>query len=360
MADLGRFTDKLKEAPTAYTYRDLILLPGRSEVEPSDVDLSTWVTPHIKIPTPFIASPMDTVTGANMAIAIYRAGGIGVLHRNCSTEEQVAMVEKCLLENARFGAAVSPFDLDRAKKLEKYVDFLLVDVSHFHNSNVFSAAKKLMKEVGTEVVVGNVGTYEAVRDITNEMPHVAGIRVGIGSGSICSTIGVTRAGSPTAFATARAADALRIAESYIPIWSCGGIQGAGDVALALALGAHAVVIGNLFAGCDESPGDIWEQSDGTKYKSYRGMGSASARESRANDRYKSPKGVAEGVEGIVPYRGPVVKVVNELASGLRASLGYAGARNIAEMHGKARLAVITALGSGETNPHGLLKNESQV
>ena len=227
------------------------------------------------------------------------------------------------------GAAVSPHDLERAKALEKYVDVLVSDVAHFHNVNVIEAAKKLTHQVGTEFIVGNIGTAEATRDAVNALDDkIAAIRAGVGSGSICVTSEVTKAGAPTLFAVAQIGETLAEMGLNIPIIADGGIRAAGDATLALAAGASAVMMGNVFAGCTESPGGLIKIG-GKYYKPYRGMGSTSSRQKRfAMDRYSQPaKGIAEGVEGVVPYRGDVQTVVEEFTAGLRACVRICG-RNI--------------------------------
>jgi IMP dehydrogenase len=259
------------------------------------------------------------------------------------------------------GAAVSPFDLDRAKKLDEFVDILVTDVSHFHNANVFKATKRLLSEVSAEVVVGNIGTYQAAEDAIAELETVSGFRVGIGSGSICTTAEVTKAGSPTLFATAQVSDAVTKYDAKIPIIADGGIRNPGDVSLALAAGASAVMVGNLFARCKESPGTLITIG-GRYYKQYRGMGSPTARAKRYSlDRYSMPsKGVPEGVEGWVPYKGEVNTVLDEMVAGLRASMGYAGARSIEELWTKAKLAALSPSGAEEAGPHDiLLPSETQ-
>ena len=473
------FRDKFRDAEHALTFNDVLLLPGWTTVEPSEVDVRTHVTRDVMLNVPFVSSPMDTVTESDMAIALARQGGLGVLHRNCSIEEEVEMarrvkraesliirdvitvtpettVEELLrmmeqhrihgfpvveddnrlvgivtwrdvrladpqlkvrdvmtkdvitateditLEEAKrilhrhrieklpivdeegrvrglitmrditlkgtypnavrddqgrliCAAAISPFDLRRAKALDKYVDILVVDVAHFHNKNCFEAAKRLLKEVSAEVIVGNIGTYEAAEDCITKLDGVAGLRVGIGSGSICTTSIVTRAGSPTLYAVAQAADAVRDYGADIPVMADGGIRNPGDVAVALAVGASCVMMGNVFAGCTESPGRLIAL-EGRYYKEYYGMGSAAARKKRyALDRYSQPsKTITEGVEGWVPYRGPVSEIVAEFVGGLKAAMGYVGARTIPEMWEKARLALVTERGADELKPHDIL------
>ena len=483
-ASKSSFRDKFSNIQVAMTFRDAIILPGRAEVEPSAIDVHTRVTRKHHLNIPFVSSPMDTVTESEMAIAVARQGGLGVVHRNCSTDEQVEMtkrvkraealiirdvitvapedtvgqalalmekhnisglpvVEKTRLvgivtgRDVRFAqasllvkqvmtkevvkadegtsieeakrllrdhkieklpivnktgelaglitfkdillrgkypeaardengqllcaAAVSPFDLDRAKKLDEHADILVTDVSHFHNDNVFKATKKLMSEVSAEIIVGNIGTYQAAEDAIAELEGISGFRVGIGSGSICTTTEVTKAGSPTLFATAQVADAVAKYAADIPIIADGGIRTAGDVAIALTAGASAVMIGNLLARCRESPGTLITIG-GRYYKQYRGMGSQTARAKRYSlDRYSMPsKGVPEGVEGWVPYKGEVSILLDELVSGLKASMGYAGARSIEELWHKATLAALSPSGADEAKPHDiLLPSESQ-
>ena len=474
----GRFTDRILKAPVAFTFRDLILLPGLSKVEPGEIDVRTRVSTSHQLNIPFVSSPMDTVTEAEMAIALARQGGLGVLHRNCTIEEEVEMAKrvkraesfiikdvitvkpdqtvgeaievmrkhdisglpvvddgdrlvgivtardvrfadmglrvadvmtgveqlvtvgeditiedaKRILQEHRIeklpvvdeqgrlkglitvkdimlrdkfpnavrdeegrllcAAAISPFDLERAVKLDKWVDILVIDVAHFHNRNCFEATKRILKNVGADVVVGNIGTYQAAEDTITELDGIAGFRVGIGSGSICITMEFLKAGSPTLFATAQVADAVADYGADLPIIADGGVRSPGDAALALALGASCVMMGNVFAGCREAPGEM-VAIGGRYFKRYRGMASPSARARRhAVDRYHT-KGVTEGVEGLVPYRGDVASVVAEFVEGLKAAMGYAGARNIRELWENARLAMLTEVGVKEAGPHSI-------
>ena len=474
------FYSRLVNASGVYTFRDFVLLPGRSDVEPSNVDLSVQLTKSVTLNLPLVSSPMDTVTEADLAIALARQGGIGIIHRNMSVEEQVENAKrvkraesfiirdvvtigpsdrvsdafelmqrksisglpvvgsderltgiltkrdvnfadaneivgnvmtkevvfagpevtieeakkimhkqkieklpvvdrdkkllglvtiKDVYSRERFpfaardtqgrllvGAAVSPHDVERAKALEKYVDVLVSDVAHFHNVNVLESAKKLTKEVSTEFIAGNIGTIEGTRDTIEALDgRVAGIRAGVGSGSICVTSEVTKAGAPTLFAVSQIAVALQEVGVSIPIIADGGIRAAGDAALALAAGASAVMMGNVFAGCTESPGGLIKIG-GKYYKPYRGMGSSTSRQKRfAMDRYSQPaKGIAEGVEGVVPYRGDVQTVVEEFSAGLRASFGYAGATSIKDLWTKAKFGAVTAAGIDELRPHSII------
>ena len=474
------FRSKFEDAEKALTFNDVLLLPGWTTVEPNQAEVKTRVSRNIELNIPLVASPMDTVTEAEMAIALAREGAIGVLHRNCSAKEEVAMarsvkraealiirdvitvnpdttvdellrlmeehnikgfpvvenedrlvgivtwrdvrlaeiglkVKDVMTESVVTGsedtsleeamkilhehrieklpiidesrrvkglitmkditlkgtyqdavrdeegrlicaAAISPFDLPRAKALDRYVDILVLDVSHFHNSNCFDGAKEILKGVEADVIVGNIGTYEAAEDVITKLDGVAGLRVGIGSGSICSTSVVTRAGAPTLYATSRVADAVKKYGADIPIIADGGIRNPGDVAVAMAVGASCAMMGNVFAGCRESPGRLVAM-EGRYYKEYYGMGSERARKKRyAQDRYSQPsKSISEGVEGWVPYRGPVKDILGEFTGGLKAAMGYVGANTIPEIWEKARLALITERGAQEAAPHDIMR-----
>ncbi len=363
------FRSKLQSSPLAHTFRDVILLPGYSEVEPPDVELRTRASRRYWIPLPFMSSPMDTVTEAKLAIELAKSGGLGVLHRNCSVEKQVGMAREVKQhpldgcegastdgeERLLCAAAISPFDLERAKKLDKYVDILVVDVAHFYTEKCMEAAKKLLREVEADVVVGNVGTYEAAADILYKLDGVAGFRVGIGSGSICLTMDSLRVGAPTLFSTAQVADAVAELGADVPVIADGGIGSAGEAALALAAGASAVMMGRVFAQCEEAAGESISV-DGKVWRRYRGMASPSAKALRhAIDRYQPVKKVFEGIEGWVLVKGPVRHVVEELAEGLRAIMGYVGAPNIPSMWEKARFALISESGWSEVAPHGVLQ-----
>ncbi len=472
------FRDKFRNAEPALTFNDVLLLPGWTTIEPSEADVRSRVTKKTELNVPFVSSPMDTVTGSDMAIALARHGGLGVLHRNCTRGEEVEMArnvkraealiirdvvtvkkdstvsdliglmeehnihgfpvvdddklvgivtwrdfrladrglrvedvmtkevitagEDISLEEAKeilhehrieklpivneegkvaglitmrditlkgtypdavrdeegrliCAAAISPFDLERAVAFDEYVDILVTDVAHFHNKNCFEAARKVLDNVAAEVVVGNIGTYEAAEDCLTKLDGVAGLRVGIGSGSICSTSLVTRAGSPTLYACTQAADAVKDYGSDATIIADGGIRNPGDIAVALAVGASCAMMGNVFAGTSESPGRL-VALEGRYYKEYYGMGSAAARKKRyAQDRYSQPsKTINEGVEGWVPYRGGVTDIVSEFVGGLKAAIGYVGARTIPEMWEKARLALVTERGAQEISPHDIM------
>jgi IMP dehydrogenase len=252
------------------------------------------------------------------------------------------------------GASMSPLDPERCGALDAVADFLVTDVAHFHNSNVLRAMAKLLPQLSKDVIVGNIGTRKAVLDIASELPRVDGFRVGIGSGSVCTTSEVTRVGAPTLFAVADVATAVDEAKLDVPVMADGGIRGAGDAALALATGASSVMLGSLLAGCEESPSKVVNRG-GKKMKIHRGMASSAARKVRfALDRYSLPaKGLDEGVEAYVPYSGATADVIGNLANGLKASFGYAGARGIQDLWRVASFGLVSQAGSAELGAHTL-------
>ena len=469
------YRDKLLKARDGVTFDDVLVVPDLSPIEPKETDLKTNFSRHIKLNVPISSSPMDTVTEWEMAVAMARIGGIGIIHRNMSRNEEATMVrnvkraESLIIRNVHtidkmtpisvaknimqtkniagfpvteneklvgiitkrdiefnekeegkvheimtkdviyasdditpedarkllyehrveklplvdksmrvvglitskdmttrqkfpiatrdeegkliVGAAVGPFDVDRAVLMEKEgADLLVIDTAHAHNSNVLSAIKKLKKEVTIDVVVGNVATAKATEDLI--ACDVDGIKVGIGPGSICTTRIVAGIGVPQITAISDAADAA--AQSGVPIIADGGIRFSGDIVKALAAGASAVMIGSLLAGTDESPGQEMI-INGRKYKSYRGMGSMGAL-IKGSDRYgkfSGSKFVAEGVEAAVPYRGKVDETVYQLSGGIRAGMGYAGCRNIKELREKTSFIRITTNGLSESHPHDI-------
>ena len=361
----GSFLAKLNGARSVYTFRDFILLPGRSEVEPGDIDIASRLTKRIKLRLPLVSSPMDTVTEWRLALEMARLGGAGAIHRNMSTEAQVAQAKKvkefkgeALSEDDKgrplVGASVSPLDRERCIALDRVVDFMVADVAHFHTSRVMDAARKVTPDIRADFIAGNVGTRKAVFDILDELPRVDGFRAGIGSGSICITTEVTRVGAPTLFAVAEVASALHDRKKDIPIIGDGGIRNPGDAALAFAAGASTAMLGSMLAGTEEACSKIVIRG-GRKFKEHRGMASAGARKVRyALDRYSVPaKGLNEGVEAYVPYAGRAAEIVSTMENGLKAAFGYAGAGSVRDMWKKAEFGAMTAAGSTEIGAHSL-------
>ncbi|MFI0898765.1 IMP dehydrogenase [Streptomyces sp. NPDC020983] len=478
-----------KFAALGLTYDDVLLLPGASDVLPNQVDTSSLVSRNVRVNIPLLSAAMDKVTEARMAIAMARQGGVGVLHRNLSVEDQVNQVD--LVKRSESGMVTDPitvrpdatlaeadglcakfrisgvpvtdeagkllgivtnrdmaFETDRSRqvrevmtpmplvtgkvgisgvdamallrrhkieklplvdedgrlcglitvkdfvKAEQYpnaakdsegrlvvgaavgtgpealdraqalvgagVDFLVVDTSHGHNSNALNWMAKIKSAVGIDVVGGNVATRDGARALIDA--GVDGVKVGVGPGSICTTRVVAGIGVPQVTAIYEAAVACQ--DAGIPVIGDGGLQYSGDIGKALAAGAQSVMLGSLLAGCEESPGELLF-INGKQFKSYRGMGSLGAMQSRgqgrsySKDRYfqaevaSDDKLVPEGVEGQVPYRGPLAAVLHQLVGGLRQTMGYVGAATVAEMATKGRFVRITAAGLKESHPHDI-------
>ncbi len=250
------------------------------------------------------------------------------------------------------GAAIGPFDIERALTLEKEgADVLVVDTAHAHNENVLSSLKKMRKDVTVDLVAGNIATKEAAEDLISL--GVDGLRVGIGPGSICTTRIIAGIGVPQLTAIS---DVAEVADGHgIPVIADGGVRFSGDIVKAFAAGANTVMLGSLFAGTEESPGaEII--LNGRKYKSYRGMGSIGAIQTGISDRYGklgSTKFVAEGVEGVVPFRGRTEEVLFQLIGGVKSGMGYVGARNIEELRKNSRFVKISSSGLKESHPHDI-------
>ncbi len=471
--------EKLKT--TAITFDDVLLEPRFSDVVPSEVDVSTRMTKRIGLNLPLLSSPMDTVTESELAIALAKEGGLGVIHKNMSIEAQTEevykvkrsangiivdpvtlppdasvararqlmeqhnvsgvpitepdgrlvgiltrrdlrfletgdilisqvmtkeglvtatgevsleeaekiltakKVEKLLLvddsykltglitikdidmmkrfPNAckdrlgrlRVGAAVGVLDYERAASLiDKGVDVLVVDSAHGHSANVIATVKELRRRWDIDIVAGNVGTADGCRDLIAAGADC--VKVGIGPGSICTTRVISGVGVPQVSAVYEAAKAA--ADSGTPIIADGGIRYSGDITKAIAAGAHAVMIGGLFAGLAESPGTTILYQ-GRTFKVYRGMGSLGAMVHGSSERYRQGtetaggKLVPEGVEGRVPFKGALSDFVYQLVGGLRAGMGYCGARNIEELRKEACFIQVSAASVRESHPHDI-------
>lgn len=467
---------------TGLTFDDVLLTPAKSEVLPKETDISTLLTRNISINIPIISAAMDTVTESDLAIAMAREGGIGIIHRAMSHDKQRSEVDK--VKKSESGMILDPItispdspiseafalmqkfrisgvpvtekgkligiitnrdlrfetqfnkkvslvmtkeklitasvgaNLDTAQKiLHKYkieklpivdknnnlkglitikdiekrkkypnackdkngrlcvgaaigtgedslyraellvkagVDVIVIDTAHGHTAPVINTLKALKKKFDVNVIAGNIATAEATRDLIKA--GADGIKVGIGPGSICTTRIIAGAGVPQITAIKNCFDVAK--KSKVPIIADGGIKYSGDVVKALAVGAHSVMIGSLFAGTDESPGEI-VLFQGRSYKVYRGMGSIGAMEQGTKDRYfqsgvKSAKLVPEGVEGRVPYKGAVSQSIHQLIGGVRSGMGYCGCKNLDELRKKARFIRITSAGLRESHVHDVI------
>lgn len=462
------------------TFDDVLLVPAASEVLPKEVDVSTHVTRKIKLNIPIMSAAMDTVTECRMAIAISREGGIGVIHKNMTIEQQVDQVD--MVKRSEHGVITNPFFLSpdhtlrdaedlmakyrisgvpicsdgklvgiitnrdlkfeedmsrpihevmttrnlitapvgttlqqakeilRRHKIEKLplvdenfslkglitvkdiekaqtypnrsrddngrllvaaaigatgdfleraqelvnagCDLLVLDSAHGHSKNILNAVSKVKEKLpGAQLVAGNIATAEGARALIDAGADC--IKVGIGPGSICTTRVVAGIGVPQITAVY---DAACVAHKFgVPVISDGGIKYSGDIVKALAAGADVVMLGSLLAGCDESPGED-EIFQGRKFKVYRGMGSIASMTKGSGDRYfqeNNGKLVPEGVEGRVPYKGPVSDTIFQLIGGLRAGMGYCGAATIGDLQANSKFIRITSAGLKESHPHDI-------
>ena len=467
------------------TFDDILLIPGKSSVLPRDVDVSTFLTNEIKLNIPIISAAMDTVTESDLAVALAREGGIGILHKNMTIERQCDEVDKVkrsesgmikdpvtllpdktvgdalaimkkysvsgipiidsskrlvgiltnrdlrfepnqklkvtqlmtkenlvtaplgtTLEKAekilqrykieklpvvdkkgilhglitfkdimkkkkhpyackdehgrlRVGAAVgvTTDTLDRVSALSSSgADVIIIDTAHGHSAGVIRTVKSVRQKFKyIQLIAGNIGTYDGALALIN--CGIDAVKVGIGPGSICTTRVIAGVGVPQITAIMEAYRAAK--KRGIPIIADGGIKQTGDIPKALASGAHSVMIGGLFAGVEESPGEkiLFE---GRSFKSYRGMGSLAAMKEGSKDRYFQDaeddlgKLVPEGVEGRVPYKGPLEDTIFQLVGGLRSSMGYCGAKSIDELRKKTKFIRITPAGLRENHPHDVI------
>ncbi|MBO6482840.1 MAG: IMP dehydrogenase [Pelagibacteraceae bacterium] len=340
------------------TFDDVTLVPQYSSVLPSETVTTTKLARNLDLKIPLMSSAMDTVTESKMAIAISKSGGMGIIHRNLSIEEQVREVKKVKKNNYLVGAAigVSPKDLERAKELSKVnTDLIVIDTAHGHTQKVLEMIRKIKKKLKTcTLCVGNIATGKAAKFLADSGADI--VKVGIGPGSICTTRLVAGIGVPQLSAVIQVKKALKNYKTKII--SDGGIKFSGDIAKAIAAGADAVMIGSLFSGTIESPGKIFKHK-GKLFKNFRGMGSVGAMSVGSADRYYQKKFknvskyVPEGVEGIVRFKGPVNKIIYNLVGGLKSSMGYLGAKTIQDLQKKGEFVKITKAGFYESMVHSV-------
>ncbi|MGG3280938.1 IMP dehydrogenase [Paenibacillus solani] len=470
-----------KFSKEGFTFDDVLLVPRKSEVLPKEVDVSTKLSEHVKLNIPLISAGMDTVTEAPLAIAIAREGGIGIIHKNMTVEQQAEEVDR--VKRSESGVITNPFSLhahnlvsdaeklmgkfrisgvpivdennkligiltnrdlrfvhdyntvisdvmtsenlvtapvgttlqdaemilqkhkieklplvdenntlkglitikdiekaiqfpraakdaqgrllvgaaigiskdtfERAEALVKAgVDVITVDSAHGHHINIIDSVRKL-REIYPEltIIAGNVATGEATRDLIEAGASV--VKVGIGPGSICTTRVIAGIGVPQITAIY---DCATVAKEYgVPIIADGGIKYSGEITKAIAAGASAVMLGSMFAGTEESPGES-EIYQGRRFKAYRGMGSLAAMKQGSKDRYfqdDDKKLVPEGIEGRVAYKGPLADTIHQLIGGLRSGMGYCGTGNLEELRNDTQFIRISGAGLRESHPHDI-------
>ena len=356
---------------TALTFDDVLLVPAYSEVLPREVSTKARFTRNISLNIPIVSAAMDTVSEKAMAIMLARKGGISVVHKNMGIEAQARQIREvkeypaegdkipCLDAEGRLrvaaGVGITADVLDRVTALvEAGVDAIVLDSAHGDSHGVVEALRKI-KAVYPELdtVVGNIATAEAAVRLIEA--GADSLKVGIGPGSICTTRIIAGVGVPQISAIY---DVAKAAEgSGVPVIADGGLRYSGDIVKALAAGGDSVMIGSMFAGTDEAPGEIFEEN-GRKFKSYRGMGSVDAMKAGSRDRYfqdgedSTKKLVPEGVVARVPYKGSVGDIIYQLVGGIRSGMGYCGAADIDALH-NARFVRITANGLVENHPHDI-------
>ena len=360
------------------TYDDVLVLPGYSNFSRSDISTEIMLSKHISLQIPLISSPMDTVTESNLAIALAQCGGMGIIHRNLTIENQTLEVSKVKNLGLLVGASVGiskGYD-DRIKGLSTAgVDLVVLDTAHGYTSQTIEAIQFVKKNYpNITIMTGNIATAEGAEALIKAGADC--LRIGMGPGAICTTRIISGMGVPQITAIL---ETSKIAQKYnIPTIADGGIKYSGDIVKALVAGASSVMLGGIFASCEESPGETKEFIEsqvphrfksiinGSKtylFKSYRGMGSIGAMEKgtqiKSEDEYhgknyKDRVLVAEGVEGYVPVKGTVKDLVDQLLGGIKSGMYYVGAKTIQELQSKGTFIQITHASLTESHPHDIL------
>lgn len=351
------------------TFDDVLLVPDYSEVVPKNVEVHTQLTQKIKLNIPLLSAAMDTVTEEKMAIAMAYEGGLGIIHKNMSIENQAQMVRNvkettvtgptsALDSQGRLlcGAAVGVGSetLERVSALvDAQVDIIVVDSAHGHSKGILETVRMIREAYrDVDIMGGNIISASAATDLI--YAGATCVKVGVGPGSICTTRVISGVGVPQLTAIS---DVYQVTKQYkVGIVADGGIKQSGDIVKALAAGADCVMLGGLFAGSLETPGKVMEVY-GKKVKSYVGMGSLSAMQRGSSDRYfqggvkELDKLVPEGIEATVPFKGPVKDTCYQMVGGLRSGMGYCGCQNIEELKVKSRFVRISNNGLTESHPH---------
>ncbi len=329
------------------SYDDVLLVPQYSDIASrSEIDLSVDLGKTLQLQFPVLASPMDTISETNMAIAMDMAGGSAVIHRYNSIEEQTKIITNSVdraKNNVGAAVGISGDYLERATAaFNSGATFICVDVAHGHHSMMKTALHRLRTMFGDDyhIMAGNVDTLEGVNDLADW--GADSVRCNIGGGSICSTRIQTGHGVPGLQTIIDCAKTDR----NVKIIADGGIKNSGDIVKAIAAGADAVMCGSLFAGTRETPGDVTTDNRGNKWKTYRGMASKEAQVD-----WKGKYSSFEGVSTRVPYRGRMSEILDNLERGIRSGYSYSGARNAIELQAKANIMIQTSAGQSESNTH---------
>ncbi len=365
------------------TFDDVLLLPGYSDFTREEIDLNTKLTKNITLKIPFVSSPMDTVTESKLAIELGRLGGIGIIHRNLTIDDQVIEVKKVKKAKVKVGAAIgSGFNYqERIKALVgANIDVIVVDSAHGFSRNVIEVVNFIKTTYPKiEVIAGNIATSDGAEALIKA--GADGLRVGMGPGAICTTRIVSGMGMPQISAIL---NVVKIAKKYqVPVIADGGIRYPGDVTKAIAAGADSAMMGGVFASCLEAPGKIFKltadkvparfknilkkEQKYYLFKEYRGMGSEAAMKKGAkiksesefhNKSYKEKVLVAEGVEGLVPVNGKIKEIISQFVGGLKSGMYYVGVKNIKDLKEKSKMIKITQASLRESHPHDLFVTNS--
>lgn len=366
--------------PKGLTFDDVLLLPGYADFTKADIDLSSQLTKKIRLNIPLVSSPMDTVTEWRLAVALAKAGGVGIIHRNLTSQKQLIEVKKVKQKGFIVGAAISTYEgFEQIAKglLVAGADVLVIDTAHGNTKFVINTVGYIKKHFpNAQVIAGNIATSDGAKALINA--GADGLRVGMGPGSICTTRVISGMGVPQITAIT---EVSRIAQKAgVPVMADGGVKQTGDVTKALAAGASTVMLGSMFAGTSEAPGKVIELDaahtparfrsilNGSpkktyKFKNYRGMGSVAAMKKGGAERYGQNRAtasqnlIAEGVEGFTPFKGAARGVIQQVAGGVRSGMYYIGAKSITKLWQKARFIEITQASLGESHPHDVLVSD---
>jgi IMP dehydrogenase len=360
-------------------FDDVLLVPGFAGFIRDNVDLTARLTKKITLKAPFVSAPMDTVTGSELAIALARLGGIGILHRNLRIADQADEVKKVKAEGLLVGAATGVgegFKERVAALVEARADVICLDSAHGYTDQMIDAIKFIKQTYSdVEVIAGNIATYDGAKALAEA--GADGLRVGMGPGAICTTRIISGMGVPQFTAVTETVRAAR--EFDVPVIADGGIKYSGDMVKALAAGASTVMMGGFFAAASEAPGriveldtehvparfkSIFRENVKTyRFKEYRGMGSVGAMQDGAKingedefhgKSFKDKVLVAEGVESLVPIKGSVQELCDQAIGGIRSGMFYVGAQSIKELQDTAKFMQITQASLTESHPHDVV------